>query len=296
MIADTDDDNDGVEDSSDAFPLDASESVDTDADGIGNNADTDDDNDGIPDTQDYYPLISISGYTDTDGDGIPDECDSSCQDTGMIADTDDDNDGVEDSSDAFPLDASESADTDSDGLGDNADVFPNDSRYKFDSDSDGIADSWELKYGFDLNDPTDALTDYDNDGLSELDEFVADTIPLSLDIDGDLRYDALTDGLLVLRVMFGLDGTSLVTGTVSADAQFVSPEEIIQRTNRLNLLLDVDGNEQIDALTDGLLVLRYLFGLSGETLTAGVVASDAIRTTEEILNHLSDIQPAIVKE
>ena len=140
------------------------------------------------------------------------------------------------------------------------------------------------------------IFDYDNDGLSELDEFVADTIPLSLDIDGDLRYDALTDGLLVLRGMFGLDGTSLVTGTVSADAQFVSPEEIIQRTNRLNLLLDVDGNEQIDALTDGLLVLRYLFGLSGDTLTAGVVASDAIRSTEEILNHLSDIQPAIVTD
>ena len=31
--ADTDDDGDGVEDSSDAFPLDAAESVDTDSDG-----------------------------------------------------------------------------------------------------------------------------------------------------------------------------------------------------------------------------------------------------------------------
>ena len=38
MTADTDDDNDGVLDEDDAFPLDATESVDTDSDGIGDNA------------------------------------------------------------------------------------------------------------------------------------------------------------------------------------------------------------------------------------------------------------------
>ena len=40
---DTDDDNDSYLDVNDAFPLDATEWLDTDADGIGNNADTDDD-------------------------------------------------------------------------------------------------------------------------------------------------------------------------------------------------------------------------------------------------------------
>ena len=38
-----------VLDGDDALPLDASESVDTDSDGIGNNADTDDDNDTVLD-------------------------------------------------------------------------------------------------------------------------------------------------------------------------------------------------------------------------------------------------------
>ena len=42
----TDDDGDGVEDAVDLFPLDSTESVDTDGDGIGNNADRDDDGDG----------------------------------------------------------------------------------------------------------------------------------------------------------------------------------------------------------------------------------------------------------
>ncbi len=69
---DTDDDNDGVEDTSDAFPLDASEWTDTDADGIGNNADTDDDNDGYSDLNelscDSDPLDRFKKPADQDGD------------------------------------------------------------------------------------------------------------------------------------------------------------------------------------------------------------------------------------
>lgn len=42
-------DRDGVPDADDAFPLDPNESIDTDGDGIGNNADLDDDDDGSPD-------------------------------------------------------------------------------------------------------------------------------------------------------------------------------------------------------------------------------------------------------
>ena len=51
-----DSDGDGVFDQQDAFPDDASEWIDTDQDGLGNNADSDDDNDGIPDQADSSPL------------------------------------------------------------------------------------------------------------------------------------------------------------------------------------------------------------------------------------------------
>ena len=85
--------------------------------------------------------------------------------------------------------------------------------YKADSDSDGMPDAWETRYGLDPNDPSDATSDIDNDGVAALDEFLAGTIPSgSLDIDGNAQYDALTDGLLLLRGMFGLDGSRLVTG------------------------------------------------------------------------------------
>ncbi|MBI5000604.1 MAG: cadherin-like domain-containing protein [Euryarchaeota archaeon] len=90
--SDTDDDGDGVPDGSDAFPLNANESVDTDGDGIGNVADTDDDGDGVLDTLDAFPLNPAESI-DTDSDG-----------TGNNADTDDDGDGVPDTEDLAPLD------------------------------------------------------------------------------------------------------------------------------------------------------------------------------------------------
>lgn len=71
---DPDDDNDGVPDEQDAFPLDPTEWLDTDGDGIGNNADPDDDNDGVPDASDDLPLDPTESR-DQDGDGIGDNRD-----------------------------------------------------------------------------------------------------------------------------------------------------------------------------------------------------------------------------
>jgi len=56
----TDTDGDDVGDNADAFPNDPAETTDTDADGVGDNADLDDDNDGIPDNVDPYPLGRFS--------------------------------------------------------------------------------------------------------------------------------------------------------------------------------------------------------------------------------------------
>ena len=61
---DFDDDNDGVNDIFDPFPLDGSEWQDTDGDGIGDNTDTDDDNDGFIDILDSNP--EYAGFTPSD--------------------------------------------------------------------------------------------------------------------------------------------------------------------------------------------------------------------------------------
>ena len=75
---DPDDDNDGVPDTQDAFPLDPDESTDTDGDGIGNNADSDDDGDAVVDMDDNCPLASNPDQADSDHDGVGGVCDRFC--------------------------------------------------------------------------------------------------------------------------------------------------------------------------------------------------------------------------
>ncbi|MBD3649146.1 MAG: thrombospondin type 3 repeat-containing protein, partial [Pseudomonadales bacterium] len=139
---DTDDDNDGVPDVNDVFPLNTAESSDLDGDGTGDNADIDVDGDGVNNDVDAFPF-NANESADNDGDGV-----------GDVADTDDDNDGVSDVNDAFPTDETESADLDGDGTGDNADTdvdgdgeqndtdaFPRDGSESADTDSDGVGDN-----------------------------------------------------------------------------------------------------------------------------------------------------------
>ena len=117
-----------------------------------------------------------------------------------------------------------------------------------DSDSDGMPDSWEVKYSLDPTDPSDANSDRDNDGVGALDEFLAGTTPSGLlDLDGNGQYDALTDGLLLLRGMFGLSADTLVSGVVSSDAAYSESGDIEERIETLGELADIDGNGNIDA-------------------------------------------------
>jgi hypothetical protein len=59
-----------------------------------------------------------------------------------------------------------------------------------DSDGDGIPDDVELRLGLNPNDPTDALADFDSDGLNNRQEVQAGTDIRNPDTDGD----GLTDG------------------------------------------------------------------------------------------------------
>ena len=51
--------------------------------------------------------------------------------------------------------------------------------------------------------------------------------------------------------MFGLDGSALVTGTIASDATYTESVDIESRIETLGDLADIDGNGDIDALTDG---------------------------------------------
>jgi len=43
------------------------------------------------------------------------------------------------------------------------------------------------------------------------------------------------------------------------------------------LALDIDGDGEIKPLTDGILIMRYLFGFRGDTLINGAVSTTATR-------------------
>ena len=137
----TDTDGDGI-------PNDCDELTPSPCNGTVMVSDLDDDNDGVADGYDGYPLIPIGGYPDFDGDGIPDDCNVTCQQTGMAADPDDDNDGFADTEDVFRFDPTEWSDFDGDGVGDNQDNDDN-----ADSVPDRglpFADYFDLNSEFDL--------------------------------------------------------------------------------------------------------------------------------------------------
>ncbi len=81
----TDADGDGIVDAADALPDDPSDWIDSDGDGLGDNADPDDDNDGRPDVDDAFPL-DPDEWTDADRDGIGDNADDDVADLSPFRD------------------------------------------------------------------------------------------------------------------------------------------------------------------------------------------------------------------
>jgi len=124
-----------------------------------------------------------------------------------------------------------------------------------------------------------------------------------LDVDASgspTEYDALTDGLLIIRYLFGMTGPALTTGALGPTATRTDPDAIKAYLDSVRSGLDVDGNGTADALTDGLLVIRYLFGLRGDALLAGALDPLATRTTpavvEAYVQTLQDNPPLITRD
>jgi hypothetical protein len=246
--------------------------ADLDQDGKGDVCDADIDGDGVANEDDDFPKDATETQ-DSDQDGVGDVRDAFDDDPNEFEDTD--GDGVGDNADAFPDDSAETQDSDNDGVGDVRDAFPDDPNEFEDTDGDGVGD---------VADPDD-----DGDGFSDAEELVDGTNPknrfscksgcFSFDIDESQAAQPLTDGLLVIRHLFGFSGSALTAGAVAGLAGRATSEDITAYLRGADAELDIDGNGKSEPLTDGLLLIRYLFGFSGDALIAGAIGSGAARDT-----------------
>jgi hypothetical protein len=98
-----------------------------------------------------------------------------------------------------------------------------------------------------------------------------------LDVDGNGMNEALSDGLLALRFIFGFSGATLTSGAIGANCTRCDSAAIQPYLSGLGLTLDIDDDDTLQPLTDGLLILRFLFGFTGTTLTSGAVDPDCGR-------------------
>jgi hypothetical protein len=135
-----------------------------------------------------------------------------------------------------------------------------------------------------------AFQDEDSDGV-----FAQRLVPISiLDVDGDGDAEPLTDGLLILRWRFGFTGSTLITAALDVGSCTRCTAPAIEAYLASILAsLDIDGDNEIAALTDGLLILRWLFGFNGPSLIAGAV--DVVNctrcTTNQIEGYLQGLAP-----
>ena len=104
-----------------------------------------------------------------------------------------------------------------------------------------------------------------------------------LDVDGNLSISATTDGLMLLRAMLGLTGTAVTNGATAPGAPRTTWAQIAPFVHLA--ALDIDGNGATAAASDGVMLLRAMFGLTGTAVTNGAIIGG--RTWADIRNYLN---------
>jgi len=110
-----------------------------------------------------------------------------------------------------------------------------------DSDGDGIPDYWEIENNLDAQNAYDAVEDFDNDGLSNREEFANQTDPNNADSDGD----GMPDGW---EVDHGLDPNDASDASEDADGDGISNlDEYTNATDKEAPVITFDSELIIDA-------------------------------------------------
>ncbi|MDH6098425.1 hypothetical protein NWP21_06125 [Anabaenopsis sp. FSS-46] len=122
----------------------------------------------------------------------------------------------------------------------------------------------------------------------------------NFDIDGNGEIKALSDGIMIVRHLFGstaFPGEKLTEGAIAPNAtRNLAEIQAYLQQGVDNQYLDIDGNGEIKALSDGIMIVRHLFGSTAfpdEKLTQGAIAPDATRDLGQIQAHLTQFSTVI---
>jgi hypothetical protein len=102
--------------------------------------------------------------------------------------------------------------------------------------------------------------------------FSSEGLPLT----GDIQVNTYTTSIQSTASVAAVNDTDFVVAWGS-DEQDGNNTGIFAQRLRIPAVLDVDGNGDVDALTDALLILRYTFGFTGAVLTTGAVGNGCTR-------------------
>lgn len=108
---------------------------------------------------------------------------------------------------------------------------------------------------------------------------------LALDIDGDDQVRKQTDLLLLLRYQLGFRGVHLTEGAVAENARQQSHDQLESRIATLlaDSTFDIDGDGEVNALTDLTMVYRFASGTRGQALVANALGSNSVVTDPILL-------------
>ena len=109
-----------------------------------------------------------------------------------------------------------------------------------------------------------------------------------LDADGDGIAHSETDGYIVYRYIAKWDDQKLIENGLGEQATRVEATEIRAWLDKMlsdtdTCSFDVDGDGIALANTDGLLIYRFLQGITGDAMTNGIVAAAGIRKEPEVI-------------
>ena len=152
------------------------------------------------------------GWPGTVIDGVP-----------PVADCD--ADGTKDDLDAFPLDPQEDTDSNGNGIGDNEDgsaleALLSSARELGRNQVISAPSLYGLLTAEELETATSDLV------KAIIDSPTAYGIDVGFDLDGDDQSKPLTDGLLLIRYLFGFSGDSLISGAIGDGAERDTAEEV----------------------------------------------------------------------